>query len=136
MLEVTFEALEGAGLSKEMMAGSRTGVFVGTKASDYNRSCESDASQIPTLQSTGNHGAVQAGRLSYYFDFRGPSLSIDTACSSGKSICCVEVGADSCVADQLPKACMRCTPPCKASDRGSRTPPWWPPPVSGCSPTT
>ncbi|KAK7979719.1 hypothetical protein PG989_012176 [Apiospora arundinis] len=83
MLEVTFEALESAGLSKEKMAGSRTGVFIGTKVSDYNRASESDASRIPTLQSTGNHGAVQAGRLSYYFDFRGPSFSIDTACSSG-----------------------------------------------------
>lgn len=41
-----------------------------------------DLNQVPMFDATGNHQSIQAGRISYYFDFRGPCFSLDTACSS------------------------------------------------------
>lgn len=61
------------------------GVFVGGKTSDYRLGLLRDLDQIPMFEATGNHQSIQAGRLSYYFDLRGPSLAIDTACSSSLS---------------------------------------------------
>ncbi|KAK7418132.1 hypothetical protein QQX98_004107 [Neonectria punicea] len=82
LLECTYEALENAGTPKETVAGRNIGVFVGGASSDYRMGTLRDLSQVPMFDATGNHQSIQAGRLSYYFDLRGPCLSVDTACSS------------------------------------------------------
>lgn len=58
------------------------GVFVGATSSDYRVGTLRDANQVPMFDATGNHQSIQAGRLSYYFDLKGPCFSVDTACSS------------------------------------------------------
>jgi acyl transferase domain-containing protein len=58
------------------------GVFIGAKASDYRIGNLRDLNQVPMFDATGNHQSIQAGRISYVFDLRGPSFAIDTACSS------------------------------------------------------
>lgn len=82
LLEVTFEAIEDAGLSLDQLAGSNTGVYIGLYSSEYSSFCELrsdlDALYIPT----GNASSIAANRLSYVFDLRGPSLTLDTACST------------------------------------------------------
>ena len=80
--EVTWEALEDAGQAPEKIAGSRTGVFIGISNNDYGRTQFSDLSRIDAYAGTGNALSIAANRISYLFDFRGPSLAIDTACSS------------------------------------------------------
>jgi acyl transferase domain-containing protein len=82
-LECTYEALENAGFPKESIAGRNVGVFVGGSASEYRTCTLRDVNQVPMFDATGNHQSIQAGRISYYFDLRGPSSTIDTACSSG-----------------------------------------------------
>jgi acyl transferase domain-containing protein len=83
LLENVYEAIESAGLTLEALQGSDTGVFVGMMARDYfdnaNRDLEGCSGQI---LSTGTSRAMAANRVSYTFDFRGPSMTIDTACSS------------------------------------------------------
>ncbi len=82
LLEVAWEALEDGGQVREDLAGSRTGVFVGISTNDYSR-VESDYDTQPQgYDLTGNALNIVAGRLSYVFNFRGPSLVVDTACSS------------------------------------------------------
>jgi acyl transferase domain-containing protein/acyl carrier protein len=80
--EVTWEALEDAGQPPEKLAGSKTGVFVGISNNDYGRFQFSDLERIDAYAGTGNALSIAANRISYLFDFRGPSLAIDTACSS------------------------------------------------------
>lgn len=58
------------------------GVFVGASTSGYRLGTLRDVSQVPMFDSTGNHQSIQAGRLSHYFDLKGPCFSVDTACSS------------------------------------------------------
>lgn len=81
-MEVAWEVFEDAGVPVDHLAGTRTGVFVGVSSSDYQR-LESNSQHATTgYSATGNSLAVIANRVSYNFDFRGPSWSVDTACSS------------------------------------------------------
>lgn len=82
LLEVTYEALENAGLPVSLIAGSQTGVFIGGNGSEYRSYVGQDRHNLSMYEATGNAESLQANRISYVFDLRGPSMSIDTACSS------------------------------------------------------
>lgn len=82
LLEVSYEALENAGLSLPTIAGTNMGVFIGGSSSEYRGHIESDLDNLPLFEATGNAEALLANRVSYVYDLRGPSLTIDTACSS------------------------------------------------------
>ena len=82
LLEVTWEALQDAGQVPERLAGTQAGVFIGIATNDYGRIQWDDLAQIDAYAGTGNALSIAANRISYVFDFRGPSLAIDTACSS------------------------------------------------------
>ncbi len=81
-LEVAIDALDDAGLSRERLRGSRTGVFVASYHNDYAQQQYADVEAIDPRTLTGTLHSVLANRLSYFLDLHGPSLSIDTACSS------------------------------------------------------
>ena len=82
LLEVSWEALENAFIPPHALAGTRTGVFVGISSYDYSRLQFNDPEMIDAYAGTGNAHSIAANRLSYVFDFRGPSMAVDTACSS------------------------------------------------------
>jgi acyl transferase domain-containing protein len=82
LLEVAWEALEDAGQVVDRLAGTRTGVFIGIGPGDYGRMQLSNPDLINAYTNTGNLLSIASNRISYLFDFRGPSISIDTACSS------------------------------------------------------
>jgi len=82
LLEVTWEALQDAGQVPERLVGTQAGVFIGIATNDYGRLQWNDLERIDAYAGTGNAMSIAANRISYLFDFRGPSLAIDTACSS------------------------------------------------------
>nr|VFJ74782.1 MAG: polyketide synthase 12 [Candidatus Kentron sp. FW] len=84
LLEVTYEALEDAGLSMAGLRGSDTGVFVGGFALDnkIQKMSPINRNDIDSRAATSATMAILANRVSYIFDWRGPSITIDTACSS------------------------------------------------------
>ena len=84
MLEVSWEAMEDAGLVPERLAGGDVGVFVGAFTLDYKTLQLSywNRDLIDSHTATGIMMTMVSNRISYLFDFRGPSMSIDTACSS------------------------------------------------------
>jgi acyl transferase domain-containing protein len=82
ILEVTWEALEDAGLPPRDLAGSDTGVYMGLCSSDYSSQVFQSAEGIQAHASTGNSHGIATGRVSYLLDLKGPSVSFDTACSS------------------------------------------------------
>ncbi|NEO36814.1 MAG: SDR family NAD(P)-dependent oxidoreductase [Moorea sp. SIOASIH] len=82
LLEVAWEALEDAGQVREHLAGSRTGVFVGISNNDYSYTHPENSTRPQGYDLTGNALNIAAGRLSYLFNFKGPAIAIDTACSS------------------------------------------------------
>ncbi|GAB7046310.1 non-ribosomal peptide synthetase/type I polyketide synthase [Catenuloplanes indicus] len=84
LLEVAWEALEDGGQIPGELAGTDVGVFVGAFTLDYKILQFADLSfeTLAAHTATGTMMTMVSNRISYCFDFRGPSLSIDTACSS------------------------------------------------------
>src|SRR5205807_4042098 len=66
----------------EGLAGTNVGVFVGLSTNDYRTLLNELPGTSDGYLLTGNASSLAANRLSYLFDFRGPSLTVDTACSS------------------------------------------------------
>ncbi|BCL84564.1 PKS and KAsynt_C_assoc domain-containing protein [Ktedonobacteria bacterium brp13] len=82
LLEVAWEALEDAGLPFEQIAGTNTSVTIGINWSDYFHLLTRNWSQLDAYAIFGNGMCFAANRLSYLFDLTGPSLSVDTGCTS------------------------------------------------------
>ena len=81
LLELSWEALEDAGYRASALAGRPVGVYVGACHFEY-RDALASAGVRDAYLASGNAPSMLANRLSYFYDFRGPSISIDTACSS------------------------------------------------------
>ncbi|WP_041233336.1 type I polyketide synthase [Cylindrospermum stagnale] len=84
LLEVSWEALEHAGLAPTSLAGSQTGVFVGIHWDDYSaeRFYMVNPSEINAYPTLSNLRSLSAGRIAYVLDLHGPTMQVDTACSS------------------------------------------------------
>lgn len=82
IIQVAWEALEHAGLPPSALNRSRTGVYIGASGFDHANTFAEDPARIDSGFMLGNTLSIVANRLSYLFDFSGPSFTIDTACSS------------------------------------------------------
>lgn len=82
-LVTAYEAAADAGYCREKFFGSNTGVYVGTdharKSGEYMNLFE----EMDLLSLVGSWPGLLASRVSYAMNLTGPSLVIDTACSSG-----------------------------------------------------
>jgi len=77
-LELSWEALERAGIDPTRLRGSATGVFAGLVVQGYGMLAE----EIEGYRLTGTTSSVASGRVSYVLGLEGPAVSVDTACSS------------------------------------------------------
>jgi len=82
LLEVSWEALEHANQSPDQLFESATGVFAGLISFDYGMSILQNPERIDAYFGTGNSFSVTAGRISYTLGLTGPSMTVDTSCSS------------------------------------------------------
>ena len=99
LMETTYRALENgmkqaspkrqrlthvtAGIPMYNVAGSDTSVYVGSMAREYDAMIQKDPERFGKYTATGTGPSMLANRLSWFYDFRGASLTLDTACSSG-----------------------------------------------------
>jgi acyl transferase domain-containing protein len=81
-LELAWTCFESAGIRPAMLSRRPVGVFIGAANLDYKEIVESGQDGINAHYASGIGASVIANRLSYYFDFVGPSVTFDTACSS------------------------------------------------------
>ncbi len=82
LLETAWHALQDAGIVPQSLAGSDTGVFVGVSAVDYAPQVYGAPGGADRFAATGTSAAIISNRLSYFLDVRGPSVTVDTACSA------------------------------------------------------
>lgn len=101
LLEVGWESMEDAGQAPEHLMGSQTGVFMGIFRDDYAQMCATseDFDRIDAYNSLGGARSIAVGRLSYQFGFQGPTVQLDTACSSSSlaiHLACQSLRAQEC----------------------------------------
>ncbi|TWU50972.1 Phenolphthiocerol synthesis polyketide synthase type I Pks15/1 [Rubripirellula tenax] len=86
MLQCSWQAIEHARIDPRRLAERPTGVFVGVAQTDYARVMAMYDNSFFSLDAhcgTGGSLSICANRISYVMNFTGPSMSMDTACSSG-----------------------------------------------------
>ncbi len=101
LLETAWEAIESAGIVLDLEDGTNIGVYAGVSHTDYQniQGGANDRSNISPHSPTGNAHSIAANRISYCFNLVGPSLAMDTACSSALSavhIACEQLMAGHC----------------------------------------
>lgn len=79
-LETAWKTIENAGYAREQLAGKKVGVYVGVMYGHYQLYHQASASE--TFVPTHSVFASIPNRVSYFFDFHGPSIALDTMCSS------------------------------------------------------
>ena len=102
LMETVYEALEAGGHPVRHLHGSDTAVYVGLMCEEYSDIQARELNTIPTVRipaplcrcagrnnlmtekyfPTGTARSIVSNRISYFFDWHGPSMTIDTACSS------------------------------------------------------
>jgi acyl transferase domain-containing protein/acyl carrier protein/SAM-dependent methyltransferase len=78
LLQESWKALEDAGYGPQHIKKNKIGTFVGVESSDYRM-----LSNIIHKSITSDHEGVLASRLAYFLNLNGPTMAINTACSSG-----------------------------------------------------
>lgn len=76
LLETVYEAVSNAGMRVQDLQGSSTSVYVGVMTHDYEAITTRDLHESPTYSATGNAASIASNRLSYFFDWHGPSVRI------------------------------------------------------------
>ncbi|MFC4641015.1 type I polyketide synthase [Streptomyces mangrovi] len=82
LLELSWEAVERAGIDPTALHGSRTGVFTGVMYHDYAPPLREAPRDLEGLLSIGDSGSAASGRVSYTLGLEGPAVTVETACSS------------------------------------------------------
>src|SRR5690606_22115743 len=83
VLEVTWEALEHAGIAPDSLRGSQTGIYAGITTNAYAHiSLKGDPTELDVYTATGSALNANPGRVAFTLGLQGPSMAIDTACSS------------------------------------------------------
>lgn len=83
LLETAWESLENAGIRPRELGDSPTGLFLGVSGQDYMMRTPYGELYTNPYAMTGNARSMAAGRISYLLGLRGPSVVLDSACSSG-----------------------------------------------------
>lgn len=81
-METVWKTIEDAGYRASDFAGSNMGIFAGVATEDYSDLTRENATDIEAYSTMGLSHCILVNRISYYFNWHGPSEPIDTACSS------------------------------------------------------
>lgn len=81
ILELSWEALENAGVVPSSLRGSDVGVYMAANSFDFGHRLMADLAEIQPWTVNGGMLFGIANRVSYAFDLRGPSMVVDTACA-------------------------------------------------------
>ncbi|KAF2135262.1 uncharacterized protein K452DRAFT_303672 [Aplosporella prunicola CBS 121167] len=116
LLEAVYEAFESAGDPLGRVSGSKTGVFVGSFNNDHQIMQYRDIEYPDPYAMTGGGVTLLSNRVSYVFNLKGPSLTIDTSCSGAMyalHLACSSIQAGDCDAAIVGGSNLILTPECQ-----------------------
>lgn len=116
LLEVVYEAFESSGTRIEDLSGSNTGCFVGNFNTDHQLMQYRDAEYPQPYGITGGGIALLSNRINYIFNLHGPSLTLDTACSSSMyalHLACTAIQNNDCKAALVGGSNLILSPECQ-----------------------
>jgi acyl transferase domain-containing protein len=82
LLQISWRAIEDAGIDPRSLSGTPTGVFVGLMSAEWGNIAMLDFPGLTAFSGAGSGYFMTANRISYHLNLTGPSMAIDTACSS------------------------------------------------------
>ncbi|MCA1909930.1 MAG: SDR family NAD(P)-dependent oxidoreductase, partial [Magnetospirillum sp.] len=82
LLTQAWRLFENAGIPPKRLSGSDTGVFVGIADTGYGRLASAAGSAVEGYAMTGLAPSLGPNRISFHFNLHGPSVAVETACSS------------------------------------------------------
>lgn len=82
VMENTYHALENAGIPMKDVTGSKTSVYTTGFNVDHAALLNTDPETTLKYRPQGTTNSIIAGRVSWFYDLKGPCMTIDTACSS------------------------------------------------------
>ncbi|MEA9557483.1 alpha/beta fold hydrolase [Xanthomonas nasturtii] len=82
LLECAWEAFENAAIAPDSVRGRKIGLFFGAEKNDYLSLIADADVAMDAYINTGNAHAMLTNRVSYFFGLTGPSITLNTACSS------------------------------------------------------
>lgn len=115
-MEVVYEAFESGGVPMHTLAGSKTGCFVGNFNYDHQLMQYRDAEYPEPYSVTGGGITVLSNRVNYIFDLKGPSMTLDTACSSSMyalHLACSSIQTGECTVAVVGGSNLILTPECQ-----------------------
>ncbi|MDE9436119.1 amino acid adenylation domain-containing protein [Xenorhabdus bovienii] len=83
LLELSWQAIEDSGYNPQSLSDSATGVFIGSCSTDYRELLVAQPEYCHAWAVSGTLNCMLANRLSWFYNLNGPSIQLDTACSSG-----------------------------------------------------
>ncbi|HAC68499.1 MAG TPA: hypothetical protein DCP19_11580 [Pseudomonas sp.] len=86
LLQECWRTFEDAGLVLDGYRGARVGCYIAATGCEYATVVSARQKTAHAYDMTGTSASILANRLSYQFDWRGPSVTIDSACSSGLTV--------------------------------------------------
>ena len=116
LLETVYEAFESSGTPLSKLHGSSTGCFIGNFNYDHQLMQFRDAEYPEPYAMTGGGIALLSNRISYIFNLHGPSLTLDTACSSSMyalHLACSAIQSGECTAAVVGGSNLILTPECQ-----------------------
>lgn len=116
LLETVYEAFESAGVPLEKVSGSNTACFVGNFNYDHQLMQHRDAEYVESYSVTGGGLTILSNRINYVFNLKGPSMTLDTGCSSSMyalHLACSAIQAGDCSAAVVAGSNLILTPECQ-----------------------
>jgi polyketide synthase PksJ len=82
--QALYHALQNAGLRADMLRGTRTGLFLGYEYAEYEHHLRRNLHRIPNAPALSSSSPIYylANRISFLYDFKGPSEVVNASCAS------------------------------------------------------
>ncbi|MCT4598827.1 MAG: SDR family NAD(P)-dependent oxidoreductase [Vallitalea sp.] len=113
VLQESWKAIVNGGYTTQELDGANCGVFIGVRQGDYANIVKQEKPNINPQYLTGGSAAMIPSRIAYYLNLMGPSIAIDTACSSSMIAilqACDSISNGNCEMALAGGACVYATP--------------------------